>query len=382
MRIDDKRMSRQHARVAFDGHRWTVRDGDSRNGTAVDGEEITGSRSFPAPRVLRTGSSLFLFAADLSPHEPGLARAGDVLMGPALQRVFKAIARAARFGRVLHVTGESGSGKEIAARAFHDAGPSRSGPFVAVNAATLPAGMAERLLFGARKGVYTSAVDARGLVQSAHGGTLFLDEIAELDTSVQAKLLRVLETREVTALGAERPERVDLRVVSATLRDLRAEVAAGRMREDFFFRIGTPAIAMPPLRERLEEIPPFIERALLDLGEAAGPIRAHASLVEACLLRRWPGNVRELCAEIRAAAQLAADDGGVVHARHLAPRAGSSVEAEPPPAPAEKITDAQIEEALRTTGGNVSEAARVLGMHRNQLNRWRAKRRADDPEKA
>jgi DNA-binding NtrC family response regulator len=310
------------------------------------------------------------------------------VMGPALQRVFQVIARASRFGRVLHVTGESGSGKELAARAFHDTGPARGGPFVAVNGATLPAGVAERLLFGARKGVYTSAVDAKGIVQNASGGTLFLDEVAELDAGVQAKLLRVLETGEVTALGADRPERVDVRLVSATLRDLRSEVAAGRMREDFFFRIGMPAVAMPPLRERPEEIPWLVERALLDLGEVLCALRPQVSLIEECVLRQWPGNVRELVAEVRAAAQLAVDDGGVVYARHLAPNAGRVVgpavaAPKPPPKIAENIADEAIEEALRATGGNVAKAARALGMHRTQLNRWRAKRGAEgDPEKA
>lgn len=371
-RIDDKRMSRRHARIAFDGRRWTVKDGGSRNGTAVDGADITDARRFDAPRVLRAGASLFLFTADTRPFQRGIGRAGDVVMGPALQRTFQAIARAARFGRVLHVTGESGSGKEIAARAFHDA--ARGGPFVAVNGATLPEGMAERLLFGARKGAYTSAVDARGIVQSAHGGTLFLDEVAELDLAVQAKLLRVLETKEVVPLGAERPERVDIRIVSATLKDLRAEVAAGRVREDLFFRIGMPAVALPPLRERLEEIPWLVERVARELGEAAAGLRLQVSFIEACLQRRWPGNVRELAAEVRAAAQLAIDDGGLLLSRHLAPNAGRAVE---PAAAAPKLSDEAIEEALRASGGNVSAAARALGMHRNQLNRWRARRRED-----
>ncbi|WP_437510362.1 sigma 54-interacting transcriptional regulator [Sorangium sp. So ce1099] len=377
VRIDDKRMSRRHARITFDGRQWMVKDGGSRNGTSVDGADITDAHRFGAPSVLRAGASLFLFTADTRPFERGIARAGDVVMGPSLQRTFQAIARTARFGRVLHVTGESGSGKEIAARAFHDA--ARGGPFVAVNGATLPEGMAERLLFGARKGAYTSAVDAKGVVQSAHGGTLFLDEVAELDLAVQAKLLRVLETKEVVPLGAERPERVDIRLVSATLKDLRAEVAAGRVREDLFFRIGMPAVALPPLRERLEEIPWLVERVVRELGEVAAGLRLQVSFIEACLQRHWPGNVRELAAEVRAAAQLAIDDGGLLLSRHLAPNAGRAVEPAAPP----KASDEAIEEALRASGGNVSAAARALGMHRNQLNRWRAKRReaqGDKPE--
>jgi transcriptional regulator of acetoin/glycerol metabolism len=368
--IDDKRMSRKHASVAFDGRRWTVRDGGSRNGTAVDGQGVVGERMFEAPRLLCTGSSLFLFATDLRPFLLGMARTGDVVMGPALQRSFQAIGRAAKFGRVLHLTGESGAGKEIAARAFHDA--AGGGPFVAVNAATLPDGMAERLLFGARKGAYTNAVDARGHVQGAHGGTLFLDEVAELDLGVQAKLLRVLETKEVTPLGAERVERVDMRLVSATLKDLRVEVSAGRMRADLFFRIGVPAVPLPPLRDRLEEIPWFVERAVRGVGEAARGLAVNVSFVETCLLRHWPGNVRELVAEARSAAQFAVEDGGIVLARHLAPNAGQPVEVMAPP----KISDEAIEQALLAADGNVSQAARALGMHRNQLNRWRAKRKA------
>ncbi|AUX48859.1 uncharacterized protein SOCE26_104020 [Sorangium cellulosum] len=340
VRIDDKRMSREHARVAFDGRCFSVRDLDSRNGTAVDGEELRGERAGEALRIVRMGSSLFLLAADTRPYRTGLAHGADMVMGPLLQRTFRTISRAARFGRVLHITGESGSGKELAARAFHAAGPAGAGPFVAVNGATLPEGMAERLLFGARRGAYTGAVDALGYIQSAHGGTLFLDEVAELDPGVQAKLLRVLEAGEVLPLGELRPARVDVRLCSATLKDLRAQVAAGKLREDLYFRIGVPAVTLPPLRERPEEIPWLIDRAVQQVRAAVGASRGagagdeatlwpHTSLVEACLLRRWPGNVRELLAEVRAAAQLATEEGGAVLARHLSPTAGMAVG--PPP---------------------------------------------------
>src|SRR5262249_54971401 len=163
---------------------WSVRDLGSRNGTAVDGEKLTGERAGEAPRVVRTGSSLLLPAADISPLRAGITRVGPMLMGPTLQRAFNAVMRAARTGRILHVTGESGSGKELAARAFHDVGASGGGPFVAVNCATLQETLAERLLFGARRGAYSGAVDAKGFVQIARAGTLFLDEVAELDLAV------------------------------------------------------------------------------------------------------------------------------------------------------------------------------------------------------
>jgi transcriptional regulator of acetoin/glycerol metabolism len=378
VRIADERMSRAHARVAFDGRRWSVRDHGSRNRTAVDGERLTGERTGDELRLVRTGFSLFLLTPDTRPFAPGIAQVGGAVMGPVLQRAFKAVARAGRAARVLHVTGESGSGKEFAARAFHEAGPAPTGPFVAVNGATLPENLAERLLFGARKGAYSGAVDAPGYVQSAHGGTLFLDEVAELDLGVQAKLLRALEVGEVVRLGATQPERVDFRLCSATHADLRARVAEGQMRADFFFRIATPAVALPPLRARKEEIPWLVDRA----ARAVPLAEPHVSLVEACLLRRWPGNVRELLAEVRQAAELAVDEGGAVLARHLSEHAGAALTAgapDPPeptaaPAPAARPSDEAIAEALRAEDGNVARASRALGMHRTQLYRWMERR--------
>jgi DNA-binding NtrC family response regulator len=402
--VNDKRMSRRHARVTFDGRHFKVRDLGSHNGTSVDGEPLAKGAEVVARRFVQAGASLFLLAADITPFYQGVTTVGGAVRGPSLHRAFRGIERAAKFGRVVHVMGESGSGKELAARVFHDAGPASSGPFVAVNAATLPETLAERLLFGARKGAYSGALDAAGYIQSANGGTLFLDEVADLDPQVQAKLLRVLETREVMPLGATRAEPVDMRLVSATHKDLRLQVADGKMREDLFFRIGVPAVALPPLRERPEEIPWLIERALRAVseragGEAASALRPHVSLVETCLRRAWPGNVRELLAEVGAAAQLALEDGGSVMSQHLSSSAGAVVRVgrssqEPPePAPSRqsappKPTDEAIEEALRAAGGNVSRAARELGMHRTQLYRWITKKegRAEDggegPERA
>jgi len=406
--VEDSRMSRRHARISFDGRAFAVRDLGSRNGTAVDGEELHGERAGEHLRVLRAGSSLFLLAADVNPFRAGVRVQGGAVMGPALVRGWHAIARAARFGSTLHIRGESGTGKELAARAFHAAGTRGAGPFVAVNCAAIPEGVAERLLFGARKGAYSgAAADADGYIQAAHGGTLFLDEIAELDLAVQAKLLRVLEVREVLPLGASRPQPVDIAICSATHKDLRAEVAAGRLREDLYFRIGRPEVELPPLRARLEEIPWLIEQELCKVAAAANlspeKLRAHPSLIEACLLRRWSGNVRELAAEARAAAQEAIAAGSAsVKAAHLSPTAGvgfgeaaagpaaataGSAEAAAGSAAANAGSAAAtasampgreaIEAALSREGGNVSRAARSLGLHRTQLRRLLARHGID-----
>ncbi|AUX45569.1 sigma-54 dependent transcriptional regulator [Sorangium cellulosum] len=394
--LDDPQMSRRHVRVGYVAGRWDVEDLGSRNGTWVDGKPLTGKRAGAALRVVRAGSSVFLLAGDVEPLRAAGVTAGGTVLGPALVRVWDAIARAARFGSTLHITGESGTGKEHAARAFHALGPRGDGPFVAVNCAAIPEGLAERLLFGARKGAYSGATaDADGYVQAARGGVLFLDEIAELDLGVQAKLLRTLETREVIPLGASRPATVDFALVSATHKDLRARVAAGELREDLFFRIARPEVRLPRLRDRLEEIPWLVCAAIKEAdaaaaqedGEGGMPLRAHASLIEACLRRAWPGNVRELLAESRMAAQEARSEASAwVEATHLSPSAGQDFPSAPspsaPPAAAgvragratSLPPDTVIEEALRREGGKVARAARVLGIHRTQLRRWLARR--------
>ncbi len=389
--IQDGRMSRLHAALRRDGERFSVQDLGSRNGTRVDGELVRPQVWTPARKLVRLGDSLFLVCRDVRPFVRAevLQTPDGRVMGPASQAVAAAIGRAAQYGASLHLAGESGVGKEGAARSFHDLGPHARGPFVAVNCAAIPEGIAERLLFGARKGAFSgAAADADGYVQAAHGGTLFLDEVADLDLQVQAKLLRVLESREVLALGATRPRPVELRVCSATHKDLRALVVAGRLREDLYFRIGRPEVAIPPLRERLEEIPWLIGAAL---QRVSSELWAEAALVETCLLRTWPGNIRELLTEIGAAAHEAAvSDSPKVLLGHLGPRAGLAfttapaassepVDSEPPGAPLESFSlpaDRRGPEArgvllaaLRSCGGNVSAAARALGLHRTQLRR-------------
>jgi DNA-binding NtrC family response regulator len=381
----DPRLSRRHAAVRFDGQRFMVTDLGSRNGTAADGEALRPEAPREVTRALRAGHSLLVPVRDITPFERADVRvAGGRVEGPVLREALAAAANAAKLGSILHITGASGAGKEGLARAFHAAGPSPNGPFQAVNCATIPEGVAERLLFGAKRGAYSGAdADADGYVQAAHGGTLFLDEVAELSLAVQAKLLRVLEAGEVLPLGAARPRKIDLRFCSATHRDLRAQVALGKLREDLFYRIATPRVVAPPLRDRPEEIPFLLQ---LEVERTAPGLAVHVSLVEAALLRPWPGNVRELLAEARGAAQAAAAaKSSRVEATHLSPTAGCAferpAESAPlapagsppeitPPAGAPPPSRAHIAGLLKRVGGNVSAAARELGVHRTQLRRW------------
>jgi transcriptional regulator of acetoin/glycerol metabolism len=389
VRLSDSRMSREHAEVRFAGGRWAVRDLQSRNGTAVDGVLLERPAEGDALRVVRTGDTVFLLCADLGPYRARVEAGGAQVVGPRLRAVWEQLGPAGA-GGTLHVTGESGSGKELAAREFHRASGRGEGPFVPVNCAAIPEGMAERLFFGARKGAYSGAgADAAGYLQEADGGTLFLDEVGELDLVVQAKLLRALETREVLPLGAARPVKVDLQICSATHRDLRARVADKRFREDLYYRIARPHLAIPPLRERREEIAFLIDR---ELRAVDGALVAHVSLVEACLLRPWPGNVRELLVEVRAAAAAArAAQETTVKLQLLAPTAGLTITGSESgadgPAPAAAPTPSEegggppsreaIEQALRQAQGRVATAARTLGLHRTQLRRWLAKHDVD-----
>ncbi len=402
--LADDRISRQHAHVRCADGGIVVRDLGSRNGTYVAGQRITGEVWVQAPVVIRTGRTLCVVVEDLrrflaagalaATPDGGIA---EPLVGPTLAVAWRGIARAARTGDNLLLTGETGTGKELAARAYH-AATGATGALVSVNCAAIPAGLAERLLFGARRGAYSGADrDVDGYLAAADHGTLFLDELGELEPAVQGKLLRVLETREVLPLGAARPRPLVLRVVAATLRDLRAEVAERRFREDLYHRVGRPEVHLPPLRARLEEIPWHITRTV---AQAAPGLAIASALVERCLIRPWPGNVRELIGEVRRAALAALETGAAeVGVDDLDPSAGlrlvtgapiapaqlpahlPQTHAQPPlpaahapvPAPAAIPDRDTIARALAAEGGNVARAARALGLHRNQLRRFLAR---------
>lgn len=389
--FDDARMSRRHCAVRLADGEWLVEDLESRNGTFVDGVRLEGARRGPF-RSLRAGRSVFLPIADLNRYDWRVDAGPDGVVGPRTREVFERIAGAARLGTTLLITGSTGAGKELAARHFHRRGPGSAGPFVPVNCAAIPEGLAERVLFGTVRGAYSGAqADAQGYVQAAEGGVLFLDELGELDLQVQGKLLRFLETREAYPIGSTRARHIDLRVCFATHRDLRAMVRERRFREDLYFRINQPAVRLLPLAERPEEIPWLIARAVADQVPPVAPL---AHFVEACLLRPWPGNIRELLGAVRAAAQGAALAGRAeLDADALDPTAGRAFDdassdassaapsaAEPAREPIrqDRLADeAAVRQALAAARGNVMQAARALGVHRNQLRRWLGERGVD-----
>ncbi len=380
----DTAMSRVHATVAFDDKVWSIADRGSRNGTFVDGERVSVCTK-AAPQVLRIGHTIFVVFADLTAIEPATIMVeGGVVVGPRLRRAWNEIARLARSGRVLHLTGETGSGKELAAHHYHRSAAQAGGPLVAANCATIPAQLAERLLFGARRGAYSGAdSDSEGYLQAAHGGTLFLDEIGELELGVQAKLLRVLETQEVVPLGATRGRKIDFRLVSATHQDLLEKVRKKEFREDLYYRIAQPVVTLPPLRDRVEDIPWLIDHTLREANAVA-----HWSLVEAALLQQWPGNVREFVGALRRAvgnAQAEPPSKQVRGSHLVSNQSGALVESAEmdshTPVTASRssraVSAASVREALKSEHGNVSAAARRLGVHRTQLNRLLQKFKID-----
>ena len=297
----------------------------------------------------------------------------------AIRRVRLELERFAATDLPIHLTGESGVGKELVARAIHAASPRRSASFVAVNCAAMPDTLLESELFGHVRGAFTGADKARrGKLALADRGTLFLDEVADLSPAAQAKLLRVLEDGELVPVGGETASRVDLRVVSATHKDLGRAVADGRFRQDLYYRLAGAEIAIPPLRERGADVVELAELFLARVRQRRpAPSRLSAEAIAAMTAYPWPGNVRELRHAIERACAIAAGD--AIEPGDLALRA--PLGAGPLPGAAAGATLASqyaaldaterrlVEQAMAAAGGNVSEAARLLGITRIMMKR-------------
>ncbi len=299
---------------------------------------------------------------------------------PAMVSVYRTIARVAPTAATVLVLGESGTGKELIARAIHEHGPRSGRRFVAVDCAALGDALLESELFGHVRGAFTGAVGASpGLFVEADGGTIFLDEIGDVSPAMQSRLLRVLQEREVRPVGGTRWTPVDVRVVAATHRDLAAEVAAGRFRQDLYYRLQVVTVVLPPLRERREDIPLLIDRLLARAARETGKQLRGVSdtALELLLAHRWPGNVRELGHVIERAVVLArhdvltADDFPML-LDDAAPAHRADVDALGSDAPRptlEELKRRYVLEILDEQGGNVSRAAAVLGIDRRSLHR-------------
>ncbi|MBF8300818.1 MAG: zraR 9 [Acidobacteria bacterium] len=301
------------------------------------------------------------------------------------RNVLAQAARVAQTETTVLLTGESGTGKEVIARFLHQGSPRKHGPFVAINCAALPDQLLESELFGYERGAFTGAMSTKpGRIEQAHGGVLFLDEVGEMALAVQAKLLRVLEEREFQRLGATRVSHADIRVVAATNRDLHAAMRRGEFREDLFYRLGVFEIALPPLRDRLDDILELADAFLEDIGGTVGrpAVGIARDARDQLLAYAWPGNVRELRNAIERAVILA--DGGYIRSEHLpviTPRQPATA------LPADTATTATAASAALPAGGvnlgaierslvvkaltqarhNKTRAAKLLGLTRAQL---------------
>jgi two-component system, NtrC family, response regulator AtoC len=382
VRVDDPLASRTHACLHV-GEAMFLEDVGSVNGTRVKDRVIK-----PGERVritigetIQIGSSVLIVQrraaqADLLRPET-LRDQGPITMaaqpapraGEAMRRVHELAERAAAGTINVLITGETGVGKELLAETVHRASPRRGGPYVCLNCAALSETLLESELFGHERGAFTGAVQAKpGLLETAARGTLFLDEVGELPLSTQAKLLRVIETREVARLGSVRPHRIDARFIAATNRDLEAEVARGAFRADLYYRLNGITLTIPPLRTRLEEIRPlaetFARQICRDLGRPP-PILPPDSVAH-LEAYGWPGNIRELKNVIERAVLLC--EGPTLEPQHMPLLERSLTESQ-------KLTTSaagtgarterdRIIEALAACAGNQSRAAKMLGIPR------------------
>jgi two-component system response regulator PilR (NtrC family) len=304
-----------------------------------------------------------------------------------MEQLREMIGRVARSQAPVHICGESGTGKELVARLIHERGARREGPFVAVNCGAIPTELMESELFGHKRGSFTGAVaDKKGLIQSAEGGTLFLDEVGDLPLHMQVKLLRVVQEKTLRPVGESREETVDVRILSATHKNLAELVAQGLFREDLFYRINVIELRVPALRERSSDISEIADAILERLARRAGSTAPQlaADAVSALEAYPFPGNVRELENVLERAMTLST--GGVITAEHIRLRA-SARPAEPSAAPAgrpgsssaglgsqlETIEREAIIKALEKTRYNKTAAAKLLGMSFRSL-RYRIKK--------
>jgi PAS domain S-box-containing protein len=294
-----------------------------------------------------------------------------------MYKIFKHIRDVSAYDYPVHISGETGTGKELVAFAIHNESSRNGASFVPINCGALPEGLIESELFGHVKGAFSGAIrDKKGRFELADGGTAFLDEVAELSNNMQAKLLRFLQENQFERVGGEHTLSVDVRVISATNINLKEAVKSGRFREDLFYRLNVIPIHMPPLRDRKIDIPLLIERFLHEAGERYGrdPLKVSARAMSLMLDYQWPGNVRELQNAVQFA--FVKCDGNIIEADDLPIELREVENNWTRRGPAKKLNPDGVRSALVKTGGNKAKAARLLGVGRATLYRFLA----DHPE--
>ncbi len=376
----DGALSRTHAALAFDKamNQYEMEDQGSSNGTFVNGQRVERAH-LRRSDVIRLGETVMMLTADLSDPDPEqIDRTGMVGISGALAAVLEQVERVGPTDLTVLLQGDSGVGKELVARYVH-ACSGLDGPFVAVNCATLRPELAASELFGHRRGAFSGADrDHEGLFVSAAGGTLFLDEIGELQPEVQAQLLRAIETRQVRAVGANRPVPVTVRLVAATNIELNAAIRAGEFRGDLYARMAQWVIPIPPLAERREDVVPLCRHFLAQFAPDT-EYELSADAVEALCLHDWPMNVRELASVLRRLT-IEHPEGGRIESTSLPQEvltglqgrdAAVSISLAPPlPRPDGTPTKTELLHLLAHFDGNVTDVARHLGRHRVQVHRW------------
>jgi transcriptional regulator with GAF, ATPase, and Fis domain len=386
--LRDPAVSRRHAAIALDGARIVVTDLGSRNGTFLGSARLK-EAEVPLGAVLTLGKSALAIHPRWHTREvvPSRERSFGEVIGEsvAMREIFAILERVAPTDVTVLVEGESGTGKELIARSIHRASPRASKPYVVFDCGAVPGELAESELFGHRRGAFSGASsDREGAFVRAHGGSICLDELGELPLELQPKLLRVLETGEVRAVGSDVPRKVDVRVIAATNRDLHAEARRGRFRSDLLYRVEVVRVRVPPLRHRPEDVPALVAR-LLEGKLPAGDAIAGENLRK-LVGYGWPGNVRELRNVLARAVALAQRPGGrpapfAELVLNLGPASaqpvtiGGELPGVSSPVPYKEAKEqvmldfhrAYVGALLERHGGNVQRAAAAAGLSRKHL---------------
>ena len=383
--LDERTVSRHHFEIVYTDKGYLLLDLASTNGTFLDGRRV--ERAYlPSGAAIKVGSSTLSFAPvneEISVEPEREAELGGMLgHSVKMRQIFGLIKKIAPMDVSVIVEGETGTGKELAARAIHELSPRRKEPFLVVDCGAIPPNLIESEFFGHEKGAFTGASAARpGVFERANGGTIFLDEIGELRLDLQPKLLRVLENGEVRRIGANELVQVDVRVIAATNRDLVKEAAEGNFREDLYFRLSVINIQMPPLRQRGEDIVHLV-RSYLGSPDIVGKHGRKRLSAEAMALLKsyaWPGNVRELINVLSHVLTFA--DGELVGVEHLPARLRGHEQSAPLPfnehlsfkeAKDQVLAHFEreyLDSLLKRCSGNVSQAARESGLHRKSIER-------------